>query len=161
MPRRTREVERIKFDTESPETIIRYMAQLAAVRDGWLNLLPQDTPNEAPTTPTFFAQFGGGGIGITMCTWLPPQDDRPGRDHCEVGISHTSGKRARAELASLGRNVPESWTVKQDHPRRGLVLYIPKHEPHDVVLLWALRAAAALSGRGQITQWLAEVHLPL
>jgi hypothetical protein len=52
----------------------------------------------------------------------------------EVGLEHSRGARVIDELRDLGVSAPESWRLQQDHPRRGLVYAVPRHERAGVVL---------------------------
>jgi hypothetical protein len=40
------------------------------------------------------------------------------------------------------------------------VIRVPAEEPHDEVLMWAMRATAALSAPLRITGWRADIYLP-
>lgn len=160
MARKQRQIERVEFTVDELTQIVARMARLAGAGDGWINLIPRMTDDdERPTSLGFFALFGGG-TGVTMCTWIPGDDHQPERNQTNLGISHTTGRRAVAELHSLAVPVPETWIVDQDHPRRGLILRVPADEPHEQVLLWALRAVAALSAPGPIRRWRADIYLP-
>lgn len=162
MPRPVRSIERVEFEGEAPATVVHYMTLLDASRDGWINIVPKhaDDEDEPPTTLSFSQLVSGGGSSLTMCTWVPCRDDRPGHDHHELGITHNSGQRAGARLAAASLAVPGNWFIAQDHPRRGLVVHIPRAVPHDTVLTWGLRATALLSHNAQGGRWLAEIHLP-
>jgi len=142
--------------------VLACMTQLAAARDGWINLLPAIADDEdAPTVPTGLAAFfGGGNPGVTMCTWIPAGEDRHGRDPVKLGIMHACGRLAAARLRDRGVAVPEDWFVEQDHARRGLVIRVPPGAPHDVVLDWTLRAGRALCNVRLTGKWQAEVHFP-
>ena len=125
----------------------------------WINLIPGITNDDEMTTSLgFLTLVGGGGIGFTMCTWVPGSLNRRGLVQPRLGITHVTRRRAVAELYSLGVPVPESWLVEQDHPRRGLVLRMPSEESHEHVLAWALRAVGALS-TSQPRQAMAGRHL--
>ncbi|HUZ19542.1 MAG TPA: hypothetical protein VMU75_03105 [Acidimicrobiales bacterium] len=137
------------------------MTRLAGAGDGWINLIPKIADDdEKPTSLGFFTMFGGGGSGVTMCTWVPGSPDQRGHNQPSLGITHVTGHRAAGELQALGVPIPKTWLVEQDHPRRGLVLRVPPDEPHEQVLAWALRAVGALSVPRPIRGWRAEIHLP-
>jgi hypothetical protein len=159
--RKQRRIERVEFNLDEPTQIVGYMARLAAAGDGWINLIPNTTDDDdRPTSLRFFTLFSGGSSGITMCTWIPPNHTRRELSQPSLGISHVTGHRAAAELLSLALPIPEAWLVEQDHPRRGLVLRVPSDEPHEQVLVWALRAVGALSAFGPIRRWRADIYLP-
>jgi hypothetical protein len=159
--RKLRQIERVEFTATEHSRLDVFMSRLADAEDGWINLIPKITDvEEKPTSLGFFTLIGGGGTGVTMCTWIPGSHDQGDHDRTSLGITHVTGRRAAAELVALGHPIPESWLVEQDHPRRGLVLTIPSGEPHEKVLSWALRAVGALSAPRQIARWRADVYLP-
>ena len=139
------------------------MAQLAAAGDGWINVVLRmsEEDDEKPTSLGFMTLFGGGGPGVTMCTWIPGAKDHNSPTKASLGISHVTGHRAVAELAARSTTVPPTWIVEQDHPFRGLVLRIPPDESNEQVLTWALRAVRALGTPRPIRGWRADIYLPL
>jgi hypothetical protein len=151
----------VEFSVHELTQLVACMARLAGAEDGWINLIPRITDDdERPASLGFFALFGGGGIGVTMCTWIPGSQDHRGRIQASLGITHVTGQRAAARLDSLAVPIPETWLVEQDHPRRGLILRVPSDEPHEQVLVWALRAVGALSIPLRIRRWQADIYLP-
>ncbi|MGA3354235.1 MAG: hypothetical protein ABSD85_13780 [Acidimicrobiales bacterium] len=159
--RELRQIEREEFSIDELTPIVRWMARLAGAADGWINLVPKLTDDEErPTSLGFFALFGGGSSGVTMCTWIPGSHNHRGPVRPSLGISHVTGHRAARELYLLAIPIPQTWLVEQDHPRRGLVLRLPYDEPHERVLVWALQAAGVLSARGPIERWRADIYLP-
>ncbi|HEY5271855.1 MAG TPA: hypothetical protein VIJ34_01330 [Acidimicrobiales bacterium] len=139
------------------------MTQLATAGDGWINLIPRmsEEDDDQPTSLGFMTVFGGGGPGVTMCTWIPGTKDHDAAAQSSLGIEHVTGHRAVNELAARNTSVPKSWTVQQDHPFRGLVLRIPSEESNEQVLAWALRAVRALGTPRPIRGWRADIYLPL
>jgi hypothetical protein len=139
------------------------MAELAVAGDGWINLIPRmsEVDDDKPTSLGFLTLFGGGGPGVTMCTWIPGTRDHTAQTQASLGIAHVTGHRAVAELASRNSSVPTNWLVEQDHPFRGLVVRIPSEESDEQVLTWALRAVRALGTPRPIRGWRADIYLPL
>ena len=159
--RALRDVEQLEFNADDLAQVVACMARLADAQDGWINLIPRIADNdERPTSLGFFALLGGGAIGVTMCTWVPGNHNRRGFVNPSLGIAHVTRRRVFAELHSLAVPIPETWLVEQDHPRRGLVLRVPSDEPHEQVLVWALRAISALIAPGPIKKWRADIYLP-
>jgi len=151
----------VEFSVDELTQIVARMARLAGAGEGWINLIPRITDDdERPTSLGFFTLFGGGGTGVTMCTWIPGSHDHRGRIQPSLGITHVTGHRAVAKLHALAVPIPETWLVEQDHPHRGLILRVPFDEPHEQVLVWALRAVGALSTPPPIRGWQADVYLP-
>jgi len=159
--RRLRQIERVEFSLDELRRLVASMARLAEAGDGWINLIPRiGDEDERPTSLGFFTLFGGGATGVTMCTWIPGSRQRRRDRQPSLGITHVTGRRAVAQLRSLAVPIPETWLVEQDHPRRGLILRLPCDEPHEEVLVWALRAVSALSGPRPIRGWRADIYLP-
>jgi hypothetical protein len=151
----------VEFGVDEVTQVVAFMERLARAEDGWINLIPGITNDDEVTTSLgFLTLVGGGSIGITMCTWVPKSHNRRGLVQPRLGINHTTGRRAAAELYSLGVPVPETWLVEQDHPRRGLVLRMPFEESQEHVLVWALRAVGALSAPNPARRWRADIYLP-
>ena len=162
MARKLRLINRVNFNAIELTQIVAYMSQLADAGDGWINLIPKISDGaEKSTSLGFFTLFGGGGTGVTMCTWIPGSHDQTGRNRPSLGITHVTGHRAVGQLLTLGVSIPESWLVEQDHPRRGLVLRIPPTETPERVLAWALQAMAGLMTGGPVRGWRADIYLPL
>ena len=161
MARERRQIEQLKFGVDDDLTpVVAYMVQLSGAGDGWINLMPRITEDdERPTSLGFLTLFGGGSIGITMCTWIPGSDGRRVRIEPSLGITQVTGRRAIFRLRSLGVPIPDAWRVEQDHPRRGLILRLPSDEAHDHVLVWALRAVSALSAPRLVRGWQADIYL--
>jgi hypothetical protein len=156
-----REVERLRFSVETLAPVVAYMDRLAAAGDGWINFVPSISEREErPTSIGFMAIFSGSGTGATMITWIPGQRDKRRPAAPSLGITHATGHRAASSLAADGVPVPPTWRIKQDHPRRGLILTLPADEANEEILAWAVRAVVALNTPRQITSWRAEVHLP-
>ena len=160
MTRASRRVERVEFDTDRVDEIVQYLDRLAEAGDGWINLVPATAEGDEPRRVGFLSLFGGGSIGFTMCTWVPPRLDAREPVAATLGIAHNSGRRAVAQLQASALAIPPTWIVEQDHPRRGLVIRIPASVAHEEVLTFALRATSALSDRGRIGMWRADVHFP-
>jgi hypothetical protein len=156
--RTVRASKRVEFNVEEPAELVGYMSLIADARDGWINLIPEVGDEERSTTLGFMALFGGGSTGVTMCTWKPERADQSGRRQVSLGISHATGRRFSVLLPPLA--IPRNWVVKQDHPQRGLVLFVPDSEPHERVLDWALHALRVLSPPAGIEKWRAEIYLP-
>lgn len=133
------------------------MDRLSGAGAGWVNVLPRirDEEEARPTSLRFFTLFSGGGIGVTMATWIPAGPDQ---DQARLGVTHVTGRRAVTELAARSVELPAGWLVEQDHRRRGLVLRLPAGEPHEKVIEWALAAVRALVAPALVLGWRAEIY---
>lgn len=156
-----RQTKTIEF---TPPDIAGVGGELAALReagDGWINLLPgivDDADVEPPGG--LFAFLGTRQPPVTMATVMPARKERRDVEGMSVGLMHPTGGRSVARLAEAGVALPDGWVVRQDHPRRGLVLRTsPEAAPEDVVT-WCVQAGAALCMVETTGRWQAVVYLP-
>jgi len=138
---------------------------LGRLRDaggGWVNLLPGiDEDAVDPDPPTgLFAFFGNRAPPVTMVTVLPPKRDRRAAEGLTVGVMHPTGAKAVARLAEAGVALPEGWSVRQDHARRGMVLRTNVAASAADVVTWSVRAGTALCRAEMTGRWRAVVYLP-
>ena len=162
MARPLRQIEHIEFDIDGLSAIVAWMARMTVAADGWINLVPKVAENQdRPTSLGFLTLVGGGSAGVTMCTWIPRNDNRRGPVPASIGITQVTGRHAVAQLVSHGVAIPEAWFVEQDHPRRGLVFRVGDDEPHEQVLEWSLRAVSALCDAPPARTWQADIYTPL
>lgn len=156
-----RQTRTIEF---TPPDIGSVGAELAALReagDGWVNLLPGVVDNGDLNPPAgLFAFFGTRQAPVTMATVMPARPDKRNVEGMSVGLLHPTGGKSVARLAEAGVAVPGGWTLRQDHPRRGLVLRTaPDTAPADIVT-WCVQAGTALCMVDMTGQWQAVVYLP-
>lgn len=95
-----------------------------------------------------------------MGTWAPQTQTRKGPQGATVGLLHPAGRFAARQLASLGAPVPDGWTIRQDNPRRGLIVTAPVDTPNEAVLNWIVAAGTALSTLTPTGYWRADIYLP-
>jgi len=157
-------MEQIEFDSGTQGRVVASMEKLARAGDGWINLLPgveEEDVGEPRQVSVFSALFGTAQAPVTMTTWMPPRGGRGGSTEVNLGIMHPKGRHAVEQLRSEGVEVPAGWRVRQDHPRRGLIVLVPVSAPHKMVLDWALRAGSALTAVELTGSWQARVYLPM
>jgi hypothetical protein len=138
--------------------------ELAALReagDGWVNLMPGVVDDTHISQPAgLFAFFGTRQPPVTMATVMPARLDKRSVEGMSVGLMHPTGAKAVARLAEAEVVVPDGWVLRQDHPRRGLVLRAaPDTAPADIVT-WCVRAGTVLCMVDMTGQWQAVVYLP-
>ena len=95
-----------------------------------------------------------------MATWAPQTITRRGPQGATIGLLHPAGRFAARQLASLGVPVPDGWTIRQDNPRRGLIVIARVDAPQEEVLDWIIAAGAALSTLAATGYWRADIYLP-
>jgi hypothetical protein len=158
-----RDVDRFEFTPPAFARVTGYLHHLTEAGQGWINLLPGvalDEDEQQTTPPGLFSLFSNRQPPVTMCTLMPARPTRRAADGVTVGLMHPTGGKAVARLAAAGVAMPEGWLVRQDHPRRGLVLLTRHGTPETEVIEWALRAGTALCRKEMTGEWQAVVYLP-
>lgn len=138
------------------------LATARATGSGWVNLLPGIPENAVDPDPPsgLFAFFGNRAQPVTMATIMPPKKERRASAGLSVGIMHPTGAKAVVRLASFGVPLPEGWLVRQDHPRRGIVLETPVDVAESDVIAWCISAGTALCRVDMTGEWRAVVYEP-
>lgn len=137
------------------------MATITRAADGWVNLLPGIDEEQAPTAPTgLTALLAPRLAGVVMGTWAPPTTTRQGPQGATVGILHSAGRFAARQLTTLGAPVPQGWIVRQDNPRRGLIVVASAGSTDDEVLSWTIAATTALCAYSMTGDWCADIFWP-
>jgi hypothetical protein len=156
----TRAPESIEFQPEAAAEVLARMDLVAGGRGGWINFHPRiDEDTEVPPESSLFGIFSASGPAVPICTWMPGKWRGERREPVSIGVQHATGPRAVARLGSAGVEVPTGWRVRQDHPRRGLVIMVPAEQDHDSTLSWLLRAGTALSAVPLTGLWRAAVFI--
>jgi hypothetical protein len=158
-----RDVDTFEFTPPAIDRVTGYLRHLTEAGQGWINLLPGvelDEDERQTMPPGLFSLFSNRQPPVTMCTLMPARPSRRAFDGVTVGVLHPTGGKAVARLAEAGVAVPEGWLLRQDHPRRGLVLLTRHGAPEVDVISWALRAGTALCRKEMTGDWQAVVYLP-
>jgi hypothetical protein len=156
-----REVRQIEFQPTDADTVLDAMATITDAADGWINLLPGINEDDAPPKPTgLSAILAPRTPGTVMGTWAPQTQGRHGPQGANIGLLHTGGRFAARKLAELGTPLPQGWVVRQDNPRRGLIVIAAIDTPNDEVLQWTIAACTALCSLVTTGSWRADIYLP-
>jgi hypothetical protein len=156
-----RQVERFEFNPTDAGAVLDAMATISQAADGWINLLPGIDEDAAPPTSTGITALLAPRVpGSLMGTWAPETDTRRGREGAKIGLLHTAGRFAARQLAALGLPLPDGWIVRQDNPRRGLIVLAAVNASNKEVLDWMIAAGTALCGLETSGMWRADVYLP-
>jgi hypothetical protein len=151
----------VEFEPDARAEVVARMSAIAGDPDrrgGWINFHPGvDDDTEVPEGSSLFGLFSASGPAVPICTWMPGKWRGDRREPVQIGVQYGTGPKAVARLGSLGIVVPAGWRVRQDHPRRGLVIMVPAEEDPDTTLSWLLRAGAALSAVPLTGRWRADV----
>lgn len=154
------DVSFIEFTPEDPSAVIAIMGELAD-GSGWLTIDPEFDERFPPPTRSLVGRLvTGRGPYVPRATWVPAQMDRRRPEPVSVGILHATGPKAVERLADADIDVPDRWRVVADHPKRGIVAYVPIDVDHDDVLAWICAAARALTKIPLTGQWRVAVHRP-
>jgi hypothetical protein len=156
-----RETRTIEFTPPETGGVGDEVAALREAGDGWVNLMPGVVDDVDINPPAgLFAFFGTRQPPVTMATVMPARLDKRNVEGMSVGLMHPTGAKTVARLAEAGVGVPDGWVLRQDHPRRGLVLRTaPDTVPADIVT-WCVQAGTALCMADMTGQWQAVVYLP-
>ena len=150
------EPEELEFDPAEPAAVLARMDEVAAAGKGWVNFQPAvDADQEPPPRTKLFGLFSNAGPDVPLCTWVP------GQPTSSIGVQHATGPKAADRLKIVERGIPDGWRVRQDHPKRGLVVEVPGGVPNSRVLDWLLDAGAALSTMRLTGRWRCRWRSPL
>lgn len=154
-------VETIEFLPESVSVIASVMDGLAADNSGWVTIDPAILQEHQPPTQSVFGRMiGNRGPYVPRSTWVPADVDRRRPEPMSVGVLHARGPRVAAQLEESGVAVPDRWRVVADHPKRGLVAYVPVEVAHVEIVEWIMAAATALTRIPLTGEWRASIHRP-
>jgi len=156
-----RQVQQFEFLPGQGADVLDAMATITDAGDGWINLLPGLDPDDAPPPPAgLMAILSPRFAGITMGTWAPKSQTRNGIQGSKIGLLHTAGRFAARQLGSFGIPVPDGWLIRQDNPRRGLIVVASLEASNREILDWIVAAGTALCAFDTSGMWRADVFLP-
>lgn len=149
----------INFYISEPDEILQAMQDLRKLGDGkgWMNLIPWledvDVPRHSPLGKMFSAK----GPGIPQSTWVPASPNAKKPKDGNLGILHPAGRFAVRQLKEGGVEVPSRLTLKQDHPRRGLVFILDTKTEEAELLNFMVAASKFLSEVQIEDRWVADI----
>tara|TARA_B100000686_G_C16476738_1_gene804998 strand:+ start:17 stop:490 length:474 start_codon:yes stop_codon:yes gene_type:complete len=98
--------------------------ETAISKGGWINVEPIVDDTRRSHNSGIFAWFSARGPEVPIGTFVAPV----GRYPASIGVEHGAGRDAVGYLTKAGIAIPESWILRQDHPKRGLVWEISSAE---------------------------------
>lgn len=128
--------------------------KVSADAGSWLNIAFVELEDES-TEPdsTFFSFLAARGPANPLATLLRENADSP----MSVGIQHRAGTKAAEQLREAQHFAPDDARVRQDHPRRGLVLEWPDSASSEELVDWLLPAMRILNrarlGEALVWSW--------
>jgi hypothetical protein len=147
---------RLPFRRSDPGPLVDVVDDLARLGRGWVNVAADLGDDNAASRPGGW--FSARGPEAPHSTYLPPRPKRNGRvAPAQLGIEHAAGPKAVRQLDAAGLTLPTGWLVRQDNPKRGLVLAVAAGTAPGQLVGWLLSAAGLLSRVALGDAWLAEV----
>ena len=138
--------------------MVERMKRMVLDGSGWINFEPAVDPEaEIPHQGGLFGLFSAQGPAVPLCSWVPTTT-RSGRTTVSVGVQHPAGPKVVRHLRELGITIPDGWIVRQDHPRRGLVLELDASEDQQRVLDWLTRVGSLLTAVALTGSWRASLY---
>jgi hypothetical protein len=154
------EPETYEFDPDQPWQVLDQVESILdsdlSTNPGWINFEPDVAADHVPSQPGTFALFSGRGPDIPFCTFTPGDGQGP----LSIGIQHGTGPKAKRRLAELGLHPLDGWVVRSDHPKRGLVIEVPRNQPLPELLDWLFAAGEGLSSVPMTGRWHMAVYRP-
>ncbi len=140
-----------------PDAALAAVAAVLAAGDAsWVNLVPE-IDGEIDQPPSLVRIFSARGPEVPVITVVGPSAGRNPKP-ASFGLEHAGGQRAVATLREAGVRAPANWTLRQDHPRRGLVIELPADAAAADVLTFGWAAARVLSSQALPVRWLVARH---
>lgn len=131
----------VTFDPADLSPVVEALDQ-----HGWVNLWPDvEDGRPAPSTGWVASVFSSRGSTVPLATWHPGERS--------AGIEHETGPKLARRIS-----VPTGWKVMQDHPRRGLVVHVPRQVDDLDVLRWLVDLGTDLCPVPTEGRWIAELH---
>lgn len=156
---RRRTERHLQVRASQPDLVLEAARTLAQGARGWITMVPHVPSGSEPAPAGLLSSLVSPPLHeAPLCTWLPGRPGRRGRRPDELGIQHATGTKAAARLADAGFPVPPGWRVRQDHPRRGLVVEPPVGTAPEEELAWLLAAGNALCRAPCDNRWDVVVH---
>jgi hypothetical protein len=145
----------VEDDDRSP--LVAVMDELLGT-PGWLNIDPAIREEHVPPAPgPIGLLFTGRGPWVPRATWVPARFGRR-PDPMSIGILHGSGPKAAERLVEKGVEIPDRWRVTSDHPKRGVVLWVPVEEVNATIADWICAAVQALTIVPLLPEWRVAVY---
>jgi hypothetical protein len=122
---------------------------------GWCNLTPEvDGSDVDVLTPSVFSLRVKRGAPVASLVTSPPRKGE--RRPATLGILHTRGRLGKERLAQLLDG--ESFSIRQDHTQRGLLLDVPADTPVPRVLELMRHLLSVLCDYERTGRWRLDVY---
>lgn len=137
-------------DEQSLQDLLDRFWAPAQTQGQWCNLefeVDEDHPAYVPDSP-LFAFLAARGPASPLVTIIAGEEDKPN----QLGVQHRAGTKTRRTLVDAGIIAPDEAKLVQDHPRRGLVVEIPRGADTAAWSRWLLATMHELN-RSPATGW--------
>ncbi len=111
----------------------------------WVNIEPDVDKDNIHTGSIFWKAFSSRGPMIPKFTWVSASTSRGNYQPAQVGLAHPVGNAVLNRLEDFKIEIPEQWILQQDHPKRGLVIELPKDYDAKKIVEFALAAIPVVS----------------
>ncbi len=134
-----------RFDANAIVDAVRVIDSVLSSPGSWCNLEfePIEDDNAIPDSLMFQFLAARGPANPLATIMARTEGKRP--KPAEVGIQHQAGTKAAAQLREADLLLPEGARVRQDHPRRGLVVEWPDAAETATLISWLFPAMRVLS----------------
>ena len=111
----------------------------------WVHIEPAVEEGQVHSSSIFWRMFSSRGPVVPKFTWVPSYDRKEQTVPAQVGLTHPVGTQAVKRLREFNVHIPTSWTLNQDHPKRGIVISLPEAYSQDEVVQFAVSSLQILS----------------
>lgn len=136
-----------RLNPHDRSAVIRLLDDVGSTPGSWCNLSFQELEDAAHEESPLFGFLAARGPANSLATIMRESADSP----LSVGIQHRAGVKAAAQLREADLGVPEGARVRQDHPRRGLVVEWPQDAGTEALADW-LFASMRFLNRGRFSE---------
>ena len=145
----------VHFRTSDLDEVVGEVEQIGSRATGqeWVTIAPWVDPENLPIVSLLRRIFSARGSQVPEATWVPATDKEP----AQLGVIHATGPDAFDRILEAGVEPPSTWRKIGDHSKRGLLFAVhPDTEP-EIVVRFAVQAAAALAAVPTDDRWVAQI----
>lgn len=138
--RRCMEESQGRLDPHDRAAVVRFLEEIRASLGSWCNLAFEELDDDHFDS-SLFGFLAARGPANPLATVMRESGDKP----LSVGIQHQAGTKAAQQLRDADLGLPEGARVRQDHPRRGLVVEWPENASSEELADWLVPAMRVLN----------------
>lgn len=126
---------------------VKLLEDIRSTPGSWCNLSFQELEDAAHDESPLFGFLAARGPANSLATLMRDSADKP----LSVGIQHRAGVKAATQLREADLAIPTGARVRQDHPRRGLVVEWPEDASTEELADWLFASMRHLN-RGRFAE---------